>query len=158
MLTATVSERGGKVVLITTILGITMLIAGSCSKSTGTHSAALQSSPSVRFAMPSYSAEKYGNPGTDGPLLNPADAAKLEDVLKRVKPCQRPLVRYAGGDGAPMVLFFAVQRGQGAHVLGTADEFYDPATGSVVPGSDNPSQEQMQRQGLQWDIDHQPCP
>jgi hypothetical protein len=158
MLTATVSERGGKVVLITTTLGITILIAGCCSKSTGTHSAALQSSPSVHFALPSYVATDYDKPGRPGPFLAAADIARIQTVLARVKPCQRPLVRYAGGDGSPIVLFFAVKPGEGAHVLGTADEFYDPATGSVVPGSDNQSEEQMQKQGLQWDIDHQACP
>jgi hypothetical protein len=69
------------------------------------------------------------------------------------------LVRYAFlGNSANIVLFFAVPPGEGAHVIGSADESYNPMDNSVIPMSDNPNIEEMQKQGVQWDIDHQPCP
>jgi hypothetical protein len=110
-------------------------------------------------AWPSYAAADYDKPGRPGPLLSPSDITEVQAVLQAVKPCQRRSVRYAFlGNSTNIVLFFAVPPGEGAHVIGSADESYNPMDNSVIPMSDNPNIEEMQKQGVQWDIDHQPCP
>src|ERR1700722_16814119 len=110
-------------------------------------------------SFPSYAAEDYDKPGRPGPSLSPSDTANIENVLSQVKPCQRPLVRYSFGNGSTSaILFFEVPPGSAAHVLGTANEYYDPGSGSVIPASDNPAQTQMEKEGLKWGIDLEPCP
>lgn len=133
-----------------------LLIAAACTKSTstGTRQPASVAGPTV----PIYAAEDYGKAGS---LLSRTDISRLKEILRKVKPCQRSLVRYSfGGEpaGGPAIFFFAPQPGEAPHVIGTADEIYMPFNGSVVPMSDNEEEDQMLKEGIQWDVDHQPCP
>jgi hypothetical protein len=110
-------------------------------------------------AWPGYVAIDYDKPGRPGPLLSPSDISKVQAALQSVKACQRPLLRYAFlGYSTNIVLFFAVPPGEGAHVIGSADEFYNPMENSVMPMSDNPNMEEMQKQGIEWDVNHRLCP
>jgi hypothetical protein len=97
----------------------------------------------------------YDQPGH--PNFTADQAARIRYVLARVKPCQRALVRYAFGGIDSLVLFFAVTpgRGLGTKVLGTG-EIYVPSDGTELPMNDNYT-EQMQKEGIQFDIDHEPC-
>jgi hypothetical protein len=108
---------------------------------------------------PTYVGEDYERPGQ--PSLTPPQVQLIRETLSRVKPCQRPLVRYVldGTEAEDVTLFFDVPPGQGAHVFRTAIEVYFPATGDEVPmGQDDPRIPQRVKEGIQWDIDHQPCP
>lgn len=114
--------------------------------------------PAVWPTFATYDAMDYNRPGLHPPL-NPKQVATIQAVLRRVKPCQRQLVQYSFGNGfRDLVMFFSVPPGEGSHVFGTADEVYIPRDGSEMPMSDNENAEQMEKQGIQWDIDHQPCP
>ena len=114
--------------------------------------------PAVWPTFATYDAMDYNRPGLHPPL-NPKQVATIQAVLRRVKPCQRQLVQYSFGNGfRDLVMFFSVPSGEGSHVFGTADEVYIPRDGSEIPMSDNQNAEQMEKQGIQWDIDHQPCP
>jgi|GEM_PF-5128628 hypothetical protein len=104
-------------------------------------------------------ATDYNKPGH--PSLSFAQMSIIREALDRVKPCQRTLVRYAvlGPNTDDLILFFAVPHGQGSHVFGTAIEVYFPDNGTEIPmGADDPQAEHREKQGIQWDIDHQPCP
>jgi|SRR5580704_4182989 hypothetical protein len=108
---------------------------------------------------PTYVGADYEKPGQ--PSLTPPQVRLIRETLSRVKPCQRPLVRYVldGAEAQDVTLFFDVPPGQGAHVFGTAIDVYFPATGDEVPmGQDDPQNRQRVKEGIRWDIDHEPCP
>lgn len=117
----------------------------------------VESTPGTWPVFPTYDAVDYDKPGLH-PLLTPEQVARIRAVLIKVKSCQRQLVQYSFGNGfRDLVIFFAVPSGEGSHVFGTADEIYIPRDGSEIPMSQNPNYEQMEKQGIQWDIDHEPC-
>jgi hypothetical protein len=143
----------------------------ACSKTGTSNSVAASATPPYEHLRtsapgpPTYVAADYLKPGH--PDLTLAEMSRIYDILGLVKPCQRRLVRYAllkrrgNKNGRGLIFFFAVPRGQGAHVLGTGMLVYFPDTGTAVPMRvDDPpaEQEQKRRLGIQWDIDHQPCP
>jgi hypothetical protein len=100
--------------------------------------------------------EKLGHPS-----LTSAQVNIIHETLERVKPCQRSLVRYAvsSPEAKDLILYFAVPPSQGAHVFGTAIDVYFPDTGRDIPmDQTDPGAEQREKQGIQWDIEHQPCP
>jgi hypothetical protein len=100
----------------------------------------------------------YSKPGH--PELTFAQMSLIQRTLARVKPCQRPLVRYGlfGPDTKDVILFFAVGPHEGAHPFGTTNQVYFPDEGYSIATNDNGQLEQMKKQGIQWDIDHKPCP
>lgn len=104
-------------------------------------------------------ATTYNTPGHHPPLT-PAQVVRIQQVLARVKPCQRPLVRYAidryEKDG--IALFFGVYPNTFMHVFGSPDAYYMPSMGVFAGPPDNSDIEGQTKQGIQWDIDHQPCP
>jgi hypothetical protein len=92
------------------------------------------------------------------PSLTSVELASIRTALSIVKPCQRPLVRYAyGNSDTPIFLYFAVGPQEGAKVFGTA-LVYDPSNDTGIPMSDITGEDEMVKQGIQWDVDHQPCP
>jgi hypothetical protein len=104
-----------------------------------------------------YDAVDYKKPGLHPPLT-PKQIANIQAVLEKVKPCQRQLIQYSFGNGfREPVVFFAVPPGEGSHIFGAGNVVYFPSDGSAIPMSDNPNAEQMEKRGLQWDIDHHPC-
>jgi hypothetical protein len=113
--------------------------------------------PAAMRSWPGFVAIDYGKPGQ--PNLSGADATRIRRVLARVKPCQRALVRYAfPGRWAQAVMFFAIPPDGGAHVFGEGDAYYVPNQDSVIPiPGDSENFGEIEKQGLQWDIDHQPC-
>jgi hypothetical protein len=137
-------------------LGITMAVAmlASCSKSSATKSA-MKLTTDGPNPTPPYVAMEYDKPGH--PSMTPEQMRTIREMLAKVKPCQRPLLRYVLDD--EVTLFFAVPPGQGARILGSPGLFYLPGTGGEVPIQENgPEAEARAKQGVQWDIDHQPCP
>jgi len=103
-------------------------------------------------------ATAYNNPGH--PVLTSAQVALIKKTLARVKPCQRALVRYGlfGPSTTDIVFFFAVGPRQGTHPFGQGSVMYFPDGGYSNAVPDNGDAAKMEREGIQWDIDHQPCP
>jgi hypothetical protein len=92
--------------------------------------------------------------------LSQSDASKIRDVLAKVKPCQKPLVRYAFPDNGHMVMFFAVGPNQLAHIFGEGNSYYLTVDNTaIVPPNDaeDIDSEKAIHEGVQWDIDHTPC-
>lgn len=112
-----------------------------------------------KVVLPNYVALDYNELGHH-PVLTPEQVARIQQVLARVKPCQRPLVRYAidryEKDG--IALFFGVYPNTFMHVFGSPDAYYLPSMGVFAGPPDNADIEAQTKQGIQWDIDHQPCP
>jgi hypothetical protein len=108
----------------------------------------------------------YGKPGQ--PALTDAERSQIRYVLGKVRPCQRPLVRYAfpNDDSEEIVTFFALRdlgAGEGVaftHVIGEPNTYFAPWTGEmhVGPiGADDSNAAPQKRLGIEWDIEHQPC-
>jgi hypothetical protein len=117
------------------------------------------STPTTVPTMPSYIAADYNAPGGH-PSLTPDQTATIRRVLARVKPCQRPLVRYVltQGEKDGIALFFEPEPDQWAHILGEPDAYYAPLQGVFAGPPDDPNTPAQGKQGMQWDIDRQPCP
>jgi hypothetical protein len=117
------------------------------------------SAPTTMPTMPSYIAADYNATGGH-PSLTPDQTAAIRRVLARVKPCQRPLVRYVLTEGEKdgIALFFKPEPDQWAHILGEPDAYYAPLQGVFAGPPDDPSTQAQGEQGMQWDIDRQPCP
>jgi len=100
----------------------------------------------------------YDKPGH--PSLTLAEMSLIQRTLERVKPCQRRLVRYGllGSDMDHIVLFFAVGPHRGTHPFYTTNQVYFPDRGYSIATPDNGQVAQLKRDGIQWDIDHEPCP
>ena len=150
------------------MIGATSALLAGCSKGntanternpiSGPMSLVSVATPGTWPRFPTYDAVDYDKPGLHPPLT-PKQVANIRAVLTAVKPCQRPLVRYSFGNGfRDLIMFFSVPAGEGSHVFGTADVVYSPRDGFAIPMSDNPNVQQMAKQGIQWDIEHQPCP
>ena len=143
-------------------IGWLMISVGACSKASTSNSVQASATPPFEHLAtsgpgpPIYVAADYDKPGHH-PTLTLEQIETIRRMLARVKPCQRPLLRYVLDD--EVTLFFAVPPGQGAHVLGTRMDVYFPRSGIEVPmPQDGPAAEARAKQGVQWDIDHQPCP
>jgi hypothetical protein len=126
-------------------------------------------------SWPSYRAVDYSKPGH--PRLTSNEALRLHSILKRVKPCQQSLVRYAFpndklesfGAGTPeaFVTFFESHKirveSSGdtfIHVLGAANAYYSPSDGKMAFGPfgvDDPDSEPQRKLGIEWDMQHESC-
>jgi hypothetical protein len=110
-------------------------------------------------ALPEYAAVDWDRPGH--PALTPSEEASIRSALAKVKPCQRGLVRYAlpaYPAELPFVIFFQPEHGQGAPVFGEPRMYYLTSEGDVVTASPtDPYAGQMEKFGIQFLIDHQPC-
>lgn len=142
---------------IVVIVGVALI---GCSKTNGSASSTSSTAPKVTPWPPlGYVAMDYGEPGQ--PHLSPSDIAKIQSSLTKVKVCQRPLVRYTYYGSTNLVLFFAGPLHALAHVFGEGNEYYLPAERTtLVPPPDasgNDAAKQIS-EGIQWDVDHQPCP
>ena len=118
-----------------------------------------------KIVLPNYVAVDYNVSGQHPPLT-PAQLTRIQQILARVKPCQRPLVHYAvypyEGMQAGLVFFFRTPNDDVldySHVFGDSGRYYMPTDGLFSGFTDDTStQEAQAKQGIQWDIDRQPCP
>lgn len=105
---------------------------------------------------PSFRAEEYrtfkGRPLTAGEIKS------VRGTLASVKPCQRPLLRFAfpqRGDGMSFVLFFYEEDKIWPHVLWTKNMYFKRDEGRTFPGSGGgwvaPGN------GISYDVEHTPC-
>jgi hypothetical protein len=140
---------------------VTAIVLAACSGAGTANSVRVSAAPPYeRLATlgpgpPVYVAIDYDKPGH--PSLTLEQTRTIKEMLARVKPCQRSLLRYVPNDG--VTLFFAVPSGQDPYVLGDPGTVYLVDTGGEIPVSDGgPEAQQRAKQGIQWDIDHQPCP
>jgi hypothetical protein len=138
----------GAVILATVLVGCNKAHA-QISEGSRTISLPTMSSPFLGFI-----ALDYTKPGHH-PFLTEAEGAAIQDALVKVKPCQRPLLRYVVSNDE-VSLFFAVGQHEGAHVFGTRS-VYDPSDAVGGPLSDDHNADMMVKQGIKWDIDHEPC-
>jgi hypothetical protein len=113
---------------------------------------------STPATIPNYVAVDYNTTGLHPPLTR-AEAAAIRNVLARVKPCQRSLVRYvlAENEKDGIALFFEPEPNRWAHILGEPDAYYTPMNGVFAGPPDDPDIQAQEKQGMQWDIDRQPC-
>jgi hypothetical protein len=113
---------------------------------------------------PAYVALNYNVPGRHPPLTR-AQVARIRQVLAQVKPCQRPLVRYLLSSEWPDLvkdgiafMFKAQPNNESAHVFGAPNLYYMPSMGLFPGPPDEPARGAQEKEGIQWDIDFQPCP
>jgi hypothetical protein len=121
------------------------------------HSRHVESAPSPTGHP--YVALDYDKAGA--PTLSDGDKAAIRSVLARVKPCQRPLVRYAIPEASSRIIMFFASN-TATHVFGKGNEYYIPAYNmAIVPPPDSMKSIDPRAaiaEGVKWDIDHQPCP
>lgn len=48
--------------------------------------------------------------------------------------------------------------GLGAHILGEPNMYFTPTNGVFSGPNDEPNLDAQEKEGIQWDIDRQPCP
>lgn len=124
----------------------------------------ITSSVALAGDTPNYIAIDYNVSGHHPPLT-PAQMARIQQILARVKPCQRPLVRYAFvphdraipflvGEEDGLAFFFYTndedEAGEILHVFDTNNIYYREDVGLIPGMRPYPS--------IQQDIDEQPCP
>jgi hypothetical protein len=140
------------------VLGAAMISLAACNKASGSNSGQAAATPPYEHLTgtgpPVYAAIDYDKPGH--PSMTAEQARAVREMLARVKPCQRSLLRYVLDED--VTLFFAVPLGQGARVLGNPGLIYVPESGSEIPVQENgPEADARAKEGVQWDIDHEPC-
>ena len=110
------------------------------------------------YRCPNYVAIDYNTPGHHPPLT-PAQVIRVQQILARVKPCQRSLVRYAlvpHHRSIPYGLAFFFwtndedEAGEILHVFDTSNTYYREDVGLIAG--------MQSYQSIQEDIDNQPCP
>jgi hypothetical protein len=103
----------------------------------------------------SYRAEDYRT--FDKKTLTRSEVSLIRRTLSLVKPCQRPLLRFAfpanGGTNFPFVLFFQSPDDGWPHVLWTNNMYYKPVEGEIFP---TPGYEPNWH-GIRYDVEHQSC-
>jgi hypothetical protein len=150
------------------VAGLTIVIVGGVAAPILMHIENLRRDQAINEAVvttvatptpiPNYVAVDYNAPGRHPPLTR-AEAAAILRVLARVKLCRRSLVRYvlAENEKDGIALFFEPQPNSWAHILGEPDAYYTPMDGVVAGPPDEPDIQAQERQGIQWDIDREPC-
>ncbi|MGC1381727.1 MAG: hypothetical protein WA814_11975 [Candidatus Baltobacteraceae bacterium] len=144
---------------------ITVAVLASCTGSRGGGSGesktAQTAAASPESSDSSYLATDYDKPGH--PELGSEDVEQIRAALAKVKACQKPILRYAFPDGYGRAVLFFGGKGPNeyAHVFGKGNFFYIPARNVIMVVPANASTidaKQAIAQGIEWDVDHQPCP
>jgi hypothetical protein len=112
--------------------------------------------PSPTPTWPSFSAKDYRS--FHKRTLTRGEVSLIRKTLALVKPCQRPLLRFAfpsdGGPDFPFVLFFSDKFWP--HVLWTNNMYFKNEEGSVFPGPSGAAP--VPWNGIRYDVDHETCP
>jgi hypothetical protein len=112
--------------------------------------------PTPTPTSPSFSAEDYRL--FHKKTLTPSEVAMIRKTLALVKPCQRPLLRFAfpsdGDPDFPFVLFFAGN--SWPHVLWSNNVYFKTEEGTIFAGASGDAP--IPRRGIRYDVDHETCP
>lgn len=106
--------------------------------------------PTPTITWPTFLAEDYRE--FSGRTLTPSEVALIRKTLALVKPCQRPLLRFAfppNGD-TTFVLYFQSADGNAFHVLWTRNLYFRPDDGTTFAMM-------VSHSNIRSDIADQPC-